>query len=483
MPKHAVIAILPILPSLIGLLSLIPAILAGGLTVWRFKTQTNDPRQSASVWRRFWLRQIPSLLALISLGLLVRYGWARWYRERTIPAEVVAAPSNDQWLMARAGLDRTGRADSVPLPQSPNVHLHWKFRPPGTSFYGDPLPHGENLYVVGSREGVGTIYALSQSDGHVVWSCRPEGYRETVSSPVVYNNMLFVGEGLHYDRNTRLIAIALAGPLTGKVLWTYPVQGHLECTPTVVNGQVYLAAGDDGIYCLQLKLATEPPDLRWHVRGEHAPDVDVSVAVHQHRVYVGTGTGGNALLVLNALTGKELDRWPMPSPVRGLPSIGGTRIAYSSGEGDFKSLGTAPGQLTIRCLDVSVPCSVHADCQPRIDIPLPTIVLGAMAIANDSLYCGCADGRVRRYDFRGTLLSEWDSGAPIAGSILTDGPTIVVHNRDGWVFGLDSTSLRPRWSHRMGSPGHYVSSPVAVNGRVFIGTDNEGVLCLDSSAE
>lgn len=478
MPALTIIAVLPILPSLIGLLSLIPAFLAGGLTMWRLRTESANPRLSTSVWRRFWLRQIPSLLVLTSLALLLRYAWGTWNQPATQAAPHNVAASYEQWTMARADLIRSGRSDRIALPRARSMERVWEFRPPGTIFYGDPLPLGNFLYVVGSRENVGTIYALSQDTGELIWSCRPDGYRETLSSPVAANNILYVGEGLHYDRNARLIAISLAGPQTGDVLWTYPVQGHLECTPILVKDRIFLAAGDDGIYCLSIEDRRAKPLPIWHVTGERIPDVDISLAYHNDRLYVGSGNGGQALVVLDALSGQEVDRWRMPAPVRGLPTIHDGRIAFASGDGDFKSLGTSPGHLTLRCLSGSSPCKVHEHCQPVIQIPLPSIVLGAMVVANETLYCGCSDGTVRRFDFDGNLKGSWSSGAPIAGSLLTDGETLVIHNRDGWMFGLDSKTLQQLWAHRLGSPGYYVSSPVAAQGRIFVGTDSDGVICL-----
>ncbi len=480
----SLVAVLPILPGLVGLLSIVPALLAAGLAAWPgwFRSRALE-RRSAGRWWRFWLRQTPSLLVLLSLSLMARSFWGSRHLAPEQPATHPGIAHEASWPVPRGSLRRTGRSETgPPMPAGP-VDVLWRFSPPGTSFYGDAVPHGDWIYVVGSRGNEGTIYALSQRDGRLLWSCRPEGYRATVSAPTVADNVLYVGEGLHFARNARLVAVSLAGPDTGQVLWTHRVPGHIECSPTLVHDRIYFAAGDDGVYCLQQNLGSIPPRLLWHVPGDRVPDADVSLTVWKGNVYVGMGTRGNGMAVLNADDGTERARWDMQLPVRSLPALQKGLMAISAGRGDLKRPGNDAGHLIIRRITHDVSADTSLDATPLASTPLPGVVLGAITVDQQGWLCGCADGAVRRFSLEGECLASWQSGAPITGSLVVQDDLVVGHNRDGWLFGVDPQSLQPLWRVRLGRAGNYVASAISSQGRIFVGTDEDGFVCVGTVAK
>ncbi|MCA9188976.1 MAG: PQQ-binding-like beta-propeller repeat protein [Pirellulaceae bacterium] len=475
-------AVLPIIPSLLGLFSVIPALLGGLIALWTAGGRLPGRyRREDRVWRRFWVRQLPSLLVMTSLVVLG--GWATVGRAvRLMTPTVAGMSSEDQWPMPRGNLQRTGMVDQSRLPANGDIGILWRFRPPGTTFYGDAAVHGDNVYVVGSRGDTGTIYAVSRNGGQVRWSCRPAGYRATLSSPVIANDTLFVGEGLHYTRNARLVAVALAGPQTGQVLWTFRTNGHIECTPTIVDDCIYFAAGDDGVYCLQISPTGRPPVLRWHARPETVPDADISVSVANGLVYVGTGNGGESLVVLDAQNGTEVARWHATLPVRALPAFSTTHLAICAGRGDLKVLGSNPGSLLLRERGQVERSRTDNNPSWTWQGQLPGIMMGALTVYQETFVGGCADGFLRRFTSNGNCMAQWDSGAPMAGSLVTDGHVIVGHNRDGRMFALDGSDLSLLWNVSLGPPGNYIASPVAADGHLFIGTDADGLLCIGQVA-
>lgn len=73
-------AVLPIIPSLLGLFSVIPALLGGLIALWTAGGRLPGRyRREDRVWRRFWVRQLPSLLVMTSLVVL---GGGRPWAER-----------------------------------------------------------------------------------------------------------------------------------------------------------------------------------------------------------------------------------------------------------------------------------------------------------------------------------------------------------------------------------------------------------------
>jgi len=474
-----IIAVLPILPGLLGLFTVIPALLAGLLAVGRalFRTE-GRVSGDANEWLRFWLRQTPSLLVLTSLAFAAIWWWSSRPRGQVAAARSEGIASPDRWPMARGDRRRSGLHRSGSVPTAGPLEILWRFRPPGNACYSDPTPHGDRLYVVGSQGDIGTIYALSRADGTVAWSCRPPGYHATVSSPIVVDNVLYVGEGLHHVQNARIIAISVAGPRTGEVLWSYRVNGHLECTPTVFDRHLLITAGDDGVYCLRLFGNDSAPTLVWHAPGERVPDCDMALAIEGDRVYVGTGGNRPGIVVLDVANGSEIDYWPTAAPVRGTPCLANQRVLFATAWGDLISPRREAGRVVIRAQrGPKADVGASNDGMSR-EIPVPADVLGAIAADQTGFVCGSADGWVRAFDFQGNVRASWSSGAPITGApVLSDG-VLVVHNRDGMVFGLERQSLRPVWSARVSPAGNAISSPVAADGRIFLGTDDDGVVCL-----
>ena len=246
-------------------------------------------------------------------------------------------------------------------------------------------------------------------------------------------------------------------------------------TSSVLPSSIDVGAGDDGIYCLRLD-----PDILdesravWHAPGDRFPDAETSLAVHDGRVYVGLGVGGNALCVLAAESGKELGRLSMPCPVFGPPAIDHGRLYVGMGNADYVN----PADDSAGCV-----CCVDADTfEVEWSFDTPAAVLGAIAVDDDQLVFGCCDGRLYVLDRQGKQIRTWDSHSPLLASpALTDRYVYVV-NRAGMLHALDRRWLEPVWEVSLGQPGLYLSSPVVAQGRVFVGTEHDGLLCVGEPA-
>jgi outer membrane protein assembly factor BamB len=334
---------------------------------------------------------------------------------------------------------------------------------------------GDHVLGVGFRGDQSRVYCWNAESGRPVWVKRPGGFRATFSSPVVAGESLLIGEGLHHTRRAVVYCLDLRPGHEGDVRWSFETNGHVECTPVVDGDRVFVAAGDDGVYCLDSRPETDEADrLLWHVSGDQYPDVETALAVQGGRVFIGLGSGGEALVVLDAADGVELARLAMPYPVHGLPAITDGRLFLGMGTGNYVDHEHSHGQVA--CIDVDELDVLWA-------LETPGTVLGAVASDSQTkeVIFGCADGRVVIVDQQGRPLRDWDSQAPIVtGPAVTD-EMIYVVNEAGVLYGLDRIQLEPTWETRLGPPGQYVSSPIVAHGHVYVGTPTSGFVCAGNA--
>lgn len=121
----------------------------------------------------------------------------------------------------------------------------WKFSVPFVTADDDPcsgIDVANGMVYVDSKNG--SVYALKESDGTLVWSrsiAKPGAGNR--SSPVVATNgVLYVGS---HDKN--LYALNAS---TGAFLWKRSTGAFIDSSPAVANGVVYFASQDKKIYAL-----------------------------------------------------------------------------------------------------------------------------------------------------------------------------------------------------------------------------------------
>jgi outer membrane protein assembly factor BamB len=307
----------------------------------------------------------------------------------------------------------------------------------------------------------GRIYAFDADSGRIAWTGAPDGYEPTFSSPVVSGRYLVCGEGLHWAKRARLVCLDVE---TGRTLWTLRTQSHVECTPVISEDRVYVGAGDDGYYCADLKTGR----LLWHLDGARYPDAETSLAVHDGKVYAGLGDGGSALCVIDAKTGSELRRVPMPYPVFGPPAISNGKLYIGMGKGDYIREGRG-GE--VRCLDL-------ATLQTDWTFPLEMTVLGCVVAHGDSIYFASRDQHVYSIGRDGKKRASFNAHAPIGASPAVTERFIYVVTEQGMLHALNRETLDPVWEFRLGTQPLFISSPTIARGHAYVGTQNDGFLCV-----
>jgi outer membrane protein assembly factor BamB len=145
------------------------------------------------------------------------------------------------------------------------------------------------------------------------------------------------------------------------------------------------------------------------------------------------------------------------------------------GQGDYLTPDArAAGQVV--CVDL-------ADFRVDWTLPLASSVLGAVVVAGDELVWGCSDGSLVVAGLDGRERRRFATGAALAASPAVTDERIYAVNFDGQLLALTRSNLELAWSLRIGPPGSYTGSPLVARGRVYVGTHEQGFLCVGEREE
>jgi outer membrane protein assembly factor BamB len=435
---------------------------------------------------------------------------------------VAAAP----WTTYRAGPQRTGSTDGKAGPAAAKVL--WVL-PSREHFIASPVPHGDRLFVSGlSFINTSAFYCLDTSvkaKKRVLWQKRsPELELPTVSSPAVADGKLIFGDGMHQTNGASLYCLDLA---SGTTQWRLDVKGtlvHLEGSPTLAGGKVYLGGGAAGVLCvdssrltldgkemppaaiarliqdrraeLQRKyeeakkkgdmfavpptdrdLPKAAPRIAWQ-QGKDRWHVDAPVAVVDGKVLAASAfldkekVGERALFCLDARTGEQkwraalaVNPWGGPSVQGKLVVVSGSSIGY-----DPAALKGAKGVLAAFDLDTGTQ-------KWRKDLPGGAV--SCAALGKDVVVVTCTDGRVRAYNL-GTGALRWNylGGNAFFAPAALSGDTVYAADLKGLVHAINLKSGAARWKLDLATdpavkaPGMVYAGPVLHAGRLYVATCN-----------
>jgi outer membrane protein assembly factor BamB len=489
---------LAVIPVLMGplqvLLALLPAILAAllGLVVAVFR-----PSALLGLVRFLWHQKLftlglTALLACYFMGIPS----GLLGKPASAAGDAAAVDSSEEWPVFRGGPARLGSAGGGDPTLGAAV---WSARRDMTVF-SSPAVCGDRVYVSTvfgispfNLTGKGAILCLDAHSGEELWRFAPADYRGTFSSPVVKDGRLVCGEGLHQTENARITCLDLAG----RRLWQFTTGSHVESTAAIAEGRVYIGAGDDGFYCLDLEPAADgTPRVVWHLDPKRFPDCESCPIVADGVVYFGLGEEGQALCAVDAATGQERWRLPTPYPVFAPPTIVDGKLYMAMGNGNFvqsaedllaahvekmKEEGKSPQEIEaakkrlapageIWCIDL---------VRQAVDwkLPLPQTVLGAIACRDGRLYFGSRDGHCYYVSTAGAVLHKFNARDVILGSPAVGAEQVYFATQGGRLFALRAESLEPLWDVSLGRQSGLCSSPALAHGHLYVGTD-AGLRCV-----
>ncbi len=156
------------------------------------------------------------------------------------------------WPTNRGNPQRTGNVDEQPGPKTAGVIWAYKAQ---ENFIATPVPGPNSLYVSSlGAFNTGQFHALSiepTAPERLLWTkSAPYLKLPTVSAPAVVEGLMYFGDGMHQTDGAILHCLQAD---SGVPMWDYSVPGHLvhmEGSPTVAKGRVYIGGGDAGVICV-----------------------------------------------------------------------------------------------------------------------------------------------------------------------------------------------------------------------------------------
>jgi outer membrane protein assembly factor BamB len=278
----------------------------------------------------------------------------------------------------------------------------------------------------------------------------------------------------HLDSAHTGYSTATAPTTLPKQLWNYTIDISPSSTspsPVVADGFLYVSSFDNNIYCLDAARGTEV----WTFETEYI--AGSSPAVGDGYVYAGSGDGN--VYCLDASKGTQIwnfsIRGPADDSAASPITLANNRVFVESWSGHVFCLDAANGSMI---WNYSTGCKVSNSyaCSP--------------AVFGNTVYVGNSNGAVICLDAsNGTKLWNYTTGGAVRSPAVTGG-YVYVGSADGNAYCLNASSGDKIWNYTTEfnsngpSHGYYwgntVSDPAVANGRVYVGSSNFGIYCLDA---
>ncbi len=441
-----------------------------------------------------------------------------------VNSPVVAADKD--WSTYRGNPQRTGNTDGLPGPAAPKVLWSVKGQ---DHFIASPLPLGERvLFTSLGAFNVPTMRALVADPAaaqRVAWTkSAPYLKLPTVSTPAVSDGKLIFGDGMHQTDGAILHCIKTE---KGQSVWQFSVPGtlvHLEGSPTIVEGRVYLGGGDAGVICVDLNRLSldgkELPaadiqkirDARWaELQAKYQKDlkenkdfaveptedqlprpapvklweqgkgkwhVDAPVAVADGVVLAASAfldkemSGDRALIALDAKTGAVKWRTPLKINPWSGPSVLGKTVVVCGSTVNFDPthLKGAKGDVAAYDLDTG---------KEMWRKEVKGGVLSCAALTADFAIVTATDGKVRTYKLAdGEPSWNYDAKTPFFAPVALGKDVVYAGDLKGAIHAINLADGTAKWTLDLGtdpavkSPGMIYGGPVLHGGRLFVATCN-----------
>jgi len=376
-------------------------------------------------------------LALVATGLVVRGG------SRNAEGEGVTATKGDagyvDWPLFGRVPERThylpaeSKLLNPPLKQAWSINTHALIEFP-------PAIHDGVAYVI-NKYGNGRAVRLS--DRKVLWelNVRPsdKGKPNFVTAPVYYDDRVY---GAFLDGN-----LVAGDAETGRRVWVRNLHAHLESSPLVVDGTLYL--GTDTTDVVALRASDGRP--RWRFNSPAA--IKASPSFHDGNVFVADYQ--SSMFALDAKSGRPVWR------------TNTSRVAPYGRGGFFSSPAIAFGRVYAARDDGAVYAFDEKTGKVEWSFDSGGSVYGSPAVAQvpgtrPSVYIGAENGRFFALD-AATGRVEWkrDVGGPIPGTAVVIGRTVYTSSfKTNKTIGYDV--LTHRKTFELGQAGY---TPVVSDGR------------------
>ncbi len=428
---------------------------------------------------------VPAGIFLVSSA--VAWGQAASFRGDAAHSGVYASPSvptleRMQWKFKTGGkvvsspavvngIVYIGSSDrSVYALDARDGTVKWRYKT-GGAVNSSPAVVAGTVFIVSAD---GNLYALDAAAGKLEWKFSTAGERRFtapgihgatprtesmpdpfdvfLSSPVVAAGTLYFGSGDH-----RVYALDAS---SGALRWSFETGNVVHASPGVADGVVYIGSWDRNLYALNATTGA----LVWKFQTGDDTDtynqvgIASSAAVAAGTVFFGCRDGH--FYAVDARTGaRKWDHDNNKGWVIASPAVDHGVVYFPTSDGQrFKALDAATGATLY-------------------DISNKAVSFSSPALVRDTVFFGSSDGWVHAIDAAtGRMRSEFqtdgskenaakyiDAAGHINYAALYPDSTL-----DGVIIGLD----------RMYSLGSVLSSPVVVDGVVYVGSTDGAVYAI-----
>jgi outer membrane protein assembly factor BamB len=320
----------------------------------------------------------------------------------------------------------------------------------GNAIYSSPTVKDDILYVSSWN---GNIAAIDVNSASPLWK-RNIGW-SSASSPMVFDEIVYVGcsDGLYaLNKNN------------GAVIWKNTL-GTVSSRPLVFDGRVYCGSHEGIVYAFDARNG----EMVW--KYETNGGIYTSPAVHNNILYV--GSNDNHLYAFDAEDGEVKWSFRTNGAVCSSPVVFDDLVFFGSWDNNLYALNCETGKLMWKFT-----AGWGIDSSP--------------AIGYDTLFIGSRDNNLYALDpWNGRLKWLFTANAGIHSSPLVYGGFVFFGCDDGRIYALDATDGDLVWSD---APDYFVqgvynyvtrpivSSPVASEGRLYIGSTNGRIYVYDDVA-
>jgi outer membrane protein assembly factor BamB len=424
----------------------------------------------------------------------------------------------------RGDPQRSG-SDGQAGPASPKVLWFWKSN---DHFIAAPVADKDHLFVSGlGGFNVPVLTCLNvdpKAAQRVAWSkTTPYLKLPAVSSPALHDGKLIFGDGMHQTDGAILHCLRQD---KGQMVWQLPIPGnlvHLEGSPSVAGGRVYLGGGAAGVLCIDLNRVTledkemslaevqkildkkwaelqakyqedkknnaelavppseddlpKPAPVRLWQQGKDKWHVDAPVAVAGERVLVASAyldkekVGDRALYCLNSKTGAIVWRAPLPVNPWGGPSLSGDLVVVSG-----SSIGYDPKQL--KKARGAIAAYNLADGKETWKKTVPGGIVSCAALTKELALATATDGKLRAFDLRnGERRWIYDAKTPFFAPPAVSAGLVYAGDLRGVVHAVNLADGSLKWkldlaAEPVKAPGMIYGGPILRDGRLYVATCN-----------
>jgi len=310
----------------------------------------------------------------------------------------------------------------------------WTFRAQALLEF-PPVIAYDRIYIVNNA---GTVFALSQGTGKVLWKYRSR--RCSAASPAVDNHLVFVSLlnkppcNASHGVDGKVIAFDAE---TGRIRWQRII-GPSESSPLVADNMVIVGDWSHDVYAF----TAASGNLRWHFKAGGL--VKGAISQSGNRVYF--GSYDTHVYALDLHTGKQV--WRASSQ----PRIGRTGTFYANAA-------VAYGRVYIGATDGKMYSFGATSGKLRWSNGTGDFVYSSAAVWKGNVLVGSYDGTFYSFDAAtGDVRWQFHAGGKISGSSSVIDGVVYFSTLSGRTYGLNARTGKVVWTYPTGQYAAVVAS-------------------------